>query len=206
LDAAGGRGPAAGGALRGCRGVLAGRSARATVFSGAAAAGALPPRCDRLIIRHSPPSEEDGPWLLPEDERRPPEYGAHGCHACRPMIARPCGAAAPGANAAECDDDIEDAAEWPAPSGGLPPPGVLPVVTAAPDVADVSGDESRSPAPQKRHVADGLHCDQCMLAVAAAATTSTKMTPTATRPALLEWITVVYLGGSELQRDCQMQG
>jgi hypothetical protein len=37
-----------------------------------------------------------------------------------------------------------------------------------------------------------------MLAVAAAATTSTKMTAAAMRPALLEWITMQYLGRSEL--------
>jgi len=63
-----------------------------------------------------------------------------------------------------------------------------------------------SPVPHRRHAFDGLHCFHRMLAAAAAATTSTKMTAAATRPALLEWITVVYLGGANCRETAKRRG
>jgi len=117
------------------------------------------------------------------------------------MITLPCGAFASAARVDNCDDGMADAAARAAPGGGTALPRVLPVAPAVP-AADAAVDVSRSPAPQKRHAVDGLHCDQCMPAVATAATTRTTITPAAIRPALLEWITM-YLDGSELQRDCQ---
>jgi len=54
------------------------------------------------------------------------------------------------------------------------------------DDADVAEDTSMSPEPHRRHASDGLHCFHRMLAVATAATTSTRITAAAVRPALLE--------------------
>jgi hypothetical protein len=59
----------------------------------------------------------------------------------------------------------------------------VPVIGDGDAAAD--DDTSMSPEPHRRHASDGLHCFHRMLAVATAATTSTRMTAAAVRPALL---------------------
>jgi hypothetical protein len=78
------------------------------------------------------------------------------------------------------------------PSGARAEPAAL-TASGAADVLAAVADTSRLPEPQKRHAVVGRHCVHCMLAVAAAATTRTTMTPAAMRPALLECITMQYL-------------
>jgi hypothetical protein len=60
----------------------------------------------------------------------------------------------------------------------------VPAIEADDDGA--ADDTAMSPEPQRRHASDGLHCFHRMLAVATAATTSTRMKAAAVRPALLE--------------------
>jgi hypothetical protein len=110
------------------------------------------------------------------------------------MMTLPSGPAEAVAPAAAIGDEagVDDSDERPTPSGGRALPLLPPVMAAEPGVSDDATDDvARSPAPQKRHAVDGRHCDQFMLAVATAATTMTRMTPTAIRPALLEWITML---------------